>query len=199
MKPHQTRIANIAKQRGVSMIEVLVALVILLLGLLGLAGTMIQSQRSELESYQRAQALVLLQDMASRINANRKVASCYVFTDSTSGTPAVGGGGTLTEPTCTTGTADQNARAIQDLKEWHSLLNGESEKNADNNDVGAMIGARGCISFDSTTSIYLVTVAWQGLSKTAAPPDGWTCGKDLYGDEKQRRVVGITLKIGELG
>lgn len=196
MKPLQT---PIRKQRGVSMIEVLVALVILLLGLLGLAGTMIQSQRSELESYQRAQALVLLQDMASRINANRKVASCYVFTDSASGTPAAGGAGTLTEPTCTTGTADQNARAIQDLKEWHGLLNGESEKSADNNDVGAMIGARGCISFDSTTSIYLVTVAWQGLSKTTAPPDGWTCGKDLYGDEKQRRVVGITLKIGELG
>jgi type IV pilus assembly protein PilV len=195
----KSRHTPMSRQRGVSMIEVLVALVILLLGLLGLAGTMIQSQRSELESYQRAQALILLQDMASRINANRKVASCYAFTDGTSGTPAAGGAGALTDPTCTTGTADQNARAIQDLREWHSLLNGEAEKNGANDDVGAMIGARGCISFDATTSTYLVTVAWQGLSKTAVPPDGWTCGKDLYGDEKQRRVVGITLKIGELG
>ena len=41
-------------QQGSSLIEVLVTLVILMLGLLGLVGLMVQSQRAQMESYQRA-------------------------------------------------------------------------------------------------------------------------------------------------
>ena len=40
----------------------------------------LRAQQAEVESYQRAQALVLLQDMVDRINANRKTAGCYAFT-----------------------------------------------------------------------------------------------------------------------
>ena len=62
---------GLKKQKGSSLIEVLVTLVILMIGLLGLVGLLVQSQRSQVESYQRVQALVLLEDMASRINTNR--------------------------------------------------------------------------------------------------------------------------------
>ena len=83
---------NISRgQSGFSMIEVLVTLIILLVGLLGLAGLMVQSQRSEVESYQRVQALILLKDMVGRINANRKVASCYAFTPTVLTNPAATG------------------------------------------------------------------------------------------------------------
>ena len=57
-----------------------IILFILLVGLLGLAGVMISSQRAELESYQRVQGLIILQDIVGRINANRNVAACYAFT-----------------------------------------------------------------------------------------------------------------------
>ncbi|MGE5027346.1 MAG: prepilin-type N-terminal cleavage/methylation domain-containing protein, partial [Betaproteobacteria bacterium] len=50
------------RNAGFSMIEILVTLVILLIGLLGLAGLITRSQQAEMESYQRAQALILLQD-----------------------------------------------------------------------------------------------------------------------------------------
>ena len=186
-------------QCGFGMIEVLVTLVILMLGLLGLAGTMTQSQRSEMESYQRVQALILLQDMADRLNANRKVASCYAFTtDATSGTPYLGTQSSITTPTCTAGTAAQQATAIQDMQAWSSLLQGAAEVSSSNDNVGAMAGARGCVTYDSTSDSYQVSIAWQGVGKTAAPPATWTCGKGLYGDEKQRRVVSVTLKIGNL-
>src|SRR4051794_29475565 len=66
-------------QGGATLIEVLVSLLILMVGLLGLVGVMIQSQRGQLESYQRVQALLLAQDMAARLNANKTVASCYVM------------------------------------------------------------------------------------------------------------------------
>lgn len=185
------------QQIGFSMIEVLVTLVILLLSLLGLAGIMLVSQRAEMESYQRVQALILLQDMVERINANRKVASCYALTtDATTGAPYFGTSSSITTPTCTTGTTEQNALAIQDMQDWKALLLGGSEL-AGTSKVGVMIGARGCVSFDATTKIYQVSVAWQGNGKTAAPT-GLVCAKDQYGDDKQRRVVSATLQIANL-
>ena len=49
------------------MIEVLVTMVIIAFGLLGMAGLQMRMQTSEMESYQRSQALLLLNDMANRI------------------------------------------------------------------------------------------------------------------------------------
>lgn len=184
-------------QGGAALIEVLVTLLILLIGLLGLAGLQVQAQRSEMESYQRVQALILLQDMVGRINANRKVASCYaVTTDTTNGTPFLGTSSTITTPACTTGTTEQRAIAVQDMQDWHNLLLGTAEMAAGGN-MGAMIGARGCVSYDATADLYTVTVAWQGLGATFAPV-GQNCGKNQYGNEAQRRVVSLTVRIANL-
>ncbi|HJV85914.1 MAG TPA: type IV pilus modification protein PilV [Noviherbaspirillum sp.] len=193
-----TRINPSGRQGGFNMIEVLVTLTVLLIGLLGLAGTMMHGHRSEAESYQRAQALVLLQDMVARINANRSVASCYAFTtDAAAGAPYLGTSATAT-PACTAGSTAQGALAVQDMNEWSTLLTGAAET-ANHANVGAMNGARGCVTFDATTSVYQVSVAWQGLGKTAAPPDTWNCGKGNYGDDDRwRRVVSVTLKIAAL-
>src|SRR5262245_38467268 len=72
--------AAIRKSRGFTMIEVLVSLVITVIGLLGLIGMQAFSHQAELESYQRAQALILLNDIVEKINANRQSAGCYAFT-----------------------------------------------------------------------------------------------------------------------
>ena len=109
---------------GISMIEALVTLVILSLGLLGLAGLMSESVRATMESYQRVQALVMIQDMAARMTANRSVASCYaITTDLTNGSPYLGTGVT-SPPVCTSGTANQQSRATNDISEWNTLLQG---------------------------------------------------------------------------
>lgn len=191
---------NSMAQAGFSMIEVLVTLIILLTGLLGLAGLQAQGQRSELESYQRVHALVLLQDMADRINANRKVAACYALTtNAASGTPYLGVSATAS-PACASGTTEQQARATQDMQDWSALLAGSAETSGAGVSIGAMIGARGCVSLiDAATQTYLVSIAWQGIGKTFAPPAGLGCAMGLYGDETQRRVVSITLRIANLG
>jgi type IV pilus assembly protein PilV len=188
------------RQRGFSLIEVLVTLVILMVGLLGLAGAMVHSHRAETESYQRVQAMILLQDMVTRINTNRKVASCYVFTtNAVTGAPFLGTDSTTTAPACAVGTAAQQERVANDLAQWNTLLQGAAEV-SDGTNVGAMIGARGCISYDAVAKIYLVSVAWQGIGKTSAPPASWNCGKGNYGDDdKLRRVVSVTMRIAELG
>ncbi|HEY0563491.1 MAG TPA: prepilin-type N-terminal cleavage/methylation domain-containing protein, partial [Methylophilus sp.] len=54
---------NVYKQQGSTLLEVLITIVILAIGLLGLAGLQSRLHVSEMESYQRAQALVLLNDM----------------------------------------------------------------------------------------------------------------------------------------
>lgn len=189
------------------MLEVLITLVILMVGLLGLAGVMVQSQRSEMESYQRVQALILLQDMSGRINANRQVSFCYAYTGN-SGTPYLGVGATAI-PACGSGTAAQNSQALQDMTDWSNQLAGAAETSGGDN-VGAMTGARGCINYAASTEVpdingaaihgsgvYTIAVAWQGLGSTAiATPD---CAQGLYGaDDAQRRVVSLTMRIASL-
>lgn len=191
------------------MIEVLVSLMIIVLGLLGLAGLQVRIQQSEFESYQRAQALILLQDMVDRINLHRVTAQCFRFTDGTTGTPYLGVSGTWT-PACSASTSNNNTQAVDTLTEWNNLLQGAAETKSGAS-VGAMVGARGCVSYtagsellDPTgaaipeTGIYTVAVAWQGTTDTAAPtrPDGTAlnCANGLYGAETRRRVVYMTFR-----
>lgn len=222
---------NRARQSGLSMIEVLVTMIILLVGLLGLAGLMVQSQRSEVGSYQRVQALVLLQDMVGRIDANRNIAAnapyCYaITTTSATGTSYVGNTGTgvlpvTPGPACATGTAAQVAQFQKDLQDWTSELMGATETFTDPTtgtptNSGAMIGARGCISYDPTTELhnytngaaiagsglYTVAIAWQGEGDSFAPPvstiPALNCATGLYGPETRRRIVALSFRIGTI-
>lgn len=186
---------------GYVLLEVLISIVILAIGLLGVAKLQASTRQLEMESYQRAQAVILLQDMVARLTANRYAASCYAITDPTSGTPYFGTGETA--PTsCASGagkTEQQNA-AVADMSQWHNLLLGSAEQlNSDN--VGAMVGARGCVSYDATNDVYVVTVTWQGLIKTAAPSSGLNCAKDTYnsdGADDQRRAVSAVVQLAKL-
>ena len=184
-------------QTGFAVIEVLVALVIVLLGLLGAAGVLVRSHQSSMEAYQRTQALILAEDMLDRISANRAVADCYAVTDAGAGAPHLGTGYTDT-PTCGSGTPEQQATAVRDLQQWSALLQGAAESDASGAFVGAMIGARGCVSYDAATRVYSVSVAWQGLGPTSAPLDELRCARGLYGNDAQRRVVAIDLQIANL-
>ena len=185
------------RELGFAMIEVLVTLVIVLVGLLGTAGVMVLSHQSSVEAYQRTQALILVEDMVDRLNANRQVADCYAITDPASGAPQLGTGSSVT-PACGSGTPEQQATAVSDLRTWNDLLAGAAESDAAGAAVGAMIGARGCVSFDPAANSYVVTVTWQGLSETAAPPDAVPCAAGLYGSEAQRRAVSVSVQFAAL-
>lgn len=178
--------------RGVVMLEVLVALLIILLGLLGVIGLMVRASTSQMESYQRVQALILLEDMRNRIEANRAVVSCY----SAGATGTQFGTGYAGTPSCAAGSAAQNQQAVNDMTAWNSLLLGSAESKG-GTQLGAMLGARGCVSqIDAANNIYMVTVAWQGMEPTVAP--AVTCGQGQYGTDTLRRALTLTVRIGTL-
>lgn len=168
------------EQSGFTMIEILVTIAILVIGLLGLAAMQTLATIAELEAYQRSQALVLVRDLADRMQANKANITAYVGND-------VG----LAEADCSGKTG-----AALDLCEWNNQLAGVSEKaDAGARNVGAMIGARGCVvRLDPQT--FLVTVAWQGLSSAGTPIE--TCGQGAYGNDAQRRTVSTVVRLALL-
>jgi type IV pilus assembly protein PilV len=182
---------------GFAMIEVLVTLIIVLVGLLGAAGVLVVGHQSSVEAYQRTQALILLEDMLDRLSANRQAADCYAVSDPATGAPQLGTGfgGTLS---CGSGTPEQQATAISDLQGWSDLLTGAGETDRGGGSVGAMIGARGCISFDPASKVYVLTVTWQGLGETAAPTQEVRCARGLYGRDTQRRAVTVSTQFANL-
>jgi type IV pilus assembly protein PilV len=66
-------------QRGLSMIEVLVAIVIISLGLLGMAGLQASGLRTSQSAFYRAQAAQFANDMAERMRANLGDARNYTL------------------------------------------------------------------------------------------------------------------------
>ena len=184
--PNQNRnrwIAAPSRSRGTSMLEILVTILILAIGMLGLAALQGQAHTSELESYQRGQALVLLQDMSGRMEGNIANAANYV-------TSGVGTGAT-DATTCTTLTT----RAAIDLCEWSKALKGSSEVKSGAKQ-GAMIDGRGCVATTATANVYMVSVVWQGLQSTVIPATA--CGQNAYDSEGTRRAVTAVIRIPTL-
>jgi type IV pilus assembly protein PilV len=180
------------RQAGATLIEVLVSILILMFGLLGLVGVMIQSQRAQLDAFQREQALLLAQDMVSRMTVNKAAAPCYVLATYI-------GADNATAPVasaCAGVTTAQAARFASDMADWLAQLQGAGEKLAATSaPVGGIPTARGCITQDATSGIYLVSVAWQGSATTSAPPAGITCGLNSYGTDTARRAVALSALI----
>ncbi len=182
-------------ERGFSMIEVLVTLFILAFGLLGLAGLQARTATMEMESYQRSHALVLLNDMVARLEASAGTNAASYVTDAPLGTDD-------SQPSSCGGLA---AGAARDHCEWSNLLKGAGETSGGNK-VGAMIGARGCITeiqaINATTGtctpgIYEVAVAWQGMVETVAPHNA--CAAGSYGNDANRRVVSMRVAAATVG
>ena len=183
--------------------EALVTMIIILIGLLGIAALQVKAQTAELESYQRAQALILLSDIADKLNVNRETASCFrITTNTTSSSPYIGVNDTATL-NCTASTSAYNTQAVNTLTEIDNLLKGTSAQ-LSGQGVGAMIGARACISYDASseiggnpdTGLYTIAVSWQGMSILSTPTI--SCANNTYGDEGQRRTVAITTRIANL-
>jgi type IV pilus assembly protein PilV len=184
-----------SRQRGVSLIEVLITLLILAFGLLGVAGLQAKMSLAEMESYQRSQALLALGEMTERMSANPAQAANYLVA-------GIIGTGDTRPADCTTVAAGPP----RDLCEWSNSLKGASETKS-----GIPVGgtnnaysAVGCITQIQainpalgvcTAGIYRVSVAWQGMNLTTTPT--LTCGLGSFGpDERYRRVIAATVTVG---
>jgi len=197
---------------GVSLMEVLITMLIVLVGLLGIVALQAKAQVAQLEAYQRAQALILLSDIADRINVNRETATCFnITTNTVTGTPFLGvnGSGHFSSPSCSASTGAYNSQAIATLNEIDSILQGSAES-LGGSSVGAMIGARACISYDSSTELtdaasanipgtglYKIVLSWQGMAGLAEP-QGMKCAVGLYGAATNRRAVATSIRLAKL-
>lgn len=174
-------IKQIATQKGVALIEALIAMLIVAFGVLGLVGLQAKTTVINLEGYQRSQALILVNDMAERINLNRANALSYIGDNLGVSDPG----------TCPT---DASMIAQKDLCEWAKLIRGAAEIQ-DGVKVGAVLNARGCITSPATNQ-YLIALAWQGMQASAAPVNA--CGKNAFSSEDMRRVVTVVVQIANL-
>jgi type IV pilus assembly protein PilV len=175
--------------RGFTLIEVLVTMVIIAIGIMGLAGLQMTSLNSQFESYQRAQALLLVEDMSNRLRANADAARAGSY-------PEGAAYGLGPDVDCTTLTVT----AERDMCEWNDAVAGVSVVEGGRN-LGSAMGARGCIeniagSVDGETVIRL-TLAWQGMSPTISPVS--TCGVNAFGDDDAyRRTVTMDTVLANM-
>lgn len=180
------------RMRGAALLEVMVSILITSFGLLALAGLQTKMSAALLESYQRAQALTLLEDMTQRIQANQSMSANYVVA-------SLGTGDTTQPADC--GTLANRAQI--DRCEWSKALTGAAEVSDAGDRIGAMIGARGCVEQLQAPNpalgicqpaIYRVTVAWQGFNPTVVP--AVSCGADQYGvDDSLRKAISSRVII----
>jgi type IV pilus assembly protein PilV len=199
-----TTISKYRYSSGFSLMEVLITMIIILIGLLGIVALQGKAQLAELEAYQRAQAMIMLSDITDSINANRSTATCFNFTsNTTTGTPYIGFGSSYTS-SCSASTSAYNTQTDNTIAALDGLLKGTAET-LNGNNVGSMIGARACISYDTSTELsgvsgtgqYTVIVTWQGMGDLVSPT-GLLCAVGNYGAETKRRAVATKIRIADL-
>ena len=108
--------ATLLKQRGFSMLEILITLVIIATALLGTAGLQIQAMRVSQSGQYRTQAVFLASDIAERMEANKAAAITGNYVVATASTPSTA---TLD---CSTNACDVAALAAWDISQWENEI-----------------------------------------------------------------------------
>jgi type IV pilus assembly protein PilV len=148
MKPRLRR-----AQRGVTMVESLVALVVLSVGMLGIAGLYITSLKAGRSALVRTQAVALATDLADRIRANRLGLGAYA-------TAGYGTDGPAIQTACLGGDCAPDKLAQDDLGRWLAsiklLMPGDT---------------KGAVTFTDnaapTPDRYTLTISWRESGDTA--------------------------------
>jgi type IV pilus assembly protein PilV len=130
--------ANLTKQGGITLIEVLIAMLILAVGLLGMASLQVRAVSDTSNSSSRSIAIFYANDMADRIRSNPAGEQGNLYNDETGGSQKAG---CLAVGGC--GSSDM---AAHDKWEW--------QQNVSN----ALPAGAGTITKNG--NIYTVTVSW---------------------------------------
>jgi type IV pilus assembly protein PilV len=196
-------------QGGFSLLEVIITMAILAVGLLGLAGLQARALNAEADSFSRAQAIMLANDLVDRMNAN--LAEVKTSTSAATGYNQQSSGGVKVEfgtaynNDCIT--VSNNTAALQatccaaksttvarDLCEWDLALKGIGEASGTSK-VGGMNGARACVFNTGTSGIFQIDVVWQGRDIGVAPADN-TCGSTAI--TSRRSGISRILRVADL-
>jgi len=156
------------KQRGFTLLEILITVLIMSIGLLGLAGLQVTSLKNNHSSYQRTQVTLLAYDIVDRMRANPTAISVgnYVATNNTPAAVAA----------CTTTAGCTIAEmASTDINQWRALLANE------------LPGGVGVICLDSTPDdgSNTTTHACDNAGAVYAIKIWWNDDKDAAGTLKR--------------
>jgi type IV pilus assembly protein PilV len=111
--PNKARRFRPSRQRGVGLIEVLVAVLILSLGLLGMAGLQAKSLRANQSSYARTQAVMLSYYILDAMRADKSNAITLAYNTGTS---------TAITPICSVSAATGTGLWAENQRDWIESL-----------------------------------------------------------------------------
>lgn len=114
LKPMTTTLPKNKHQRGIALIESLVAIVITALGILGILGVQMRTLADTSTTVRRAQAIRLIEDLGERMKVNpNALADLNTYVTAFSAEPTVG--------SCATG-CDHTQLATYDLAVWKKTV-----------------------------------------------------------------------------
>ena len=148
---------QVARERGVTMVEALVALVVLSVGMLGIASLYVSSLQAGRTALSRTQAVNLVNDMIDRIRANATARSAYA--SSTYSTGAV------TKGCVTTKNCSIADLAQDDLARWKTATLASLPGTPTATVVYTAAASTG------RPDLYSVTVTWQEAGNETARDD----------------------------
>ncbi|VAW73885.1 Type IV fimbrial biogenesis protein PilV [hydrothermal vent metagenome] len=135
------------RQKGTTLLEVLISVLVLSIGLLGVAGLQTYGLRYNQSAYLRSQATILAYDMVDRMRSNSSgVAAGYYNSVSTATLP--------TDPNCISTGCTNLELANHDIREWANYFVGTQP---------VLPSANGSVSRNG--SIFTVNVSWTELDK----------------------------------
>jgi type IV pilus assembly protein PilV len=181
------------RQRGFTMIEVLIAFILLSVGLLGVVSLQGMAKTNQHQAMQRARAIALADMMLERIRINPSEAGdIYNISD-------IGLDGSATAylasapKDCRVAACTTNELAVRDLWEWNEDIGGRGVTSGASA-VAGLIEPRACIYFDSMagrndTGVVEILITWNGLLELQGDWTGRACGDD---DDPKRRRVSVT-------
>lgn len=151
---HAMRIASRSRQKGVGLIEILIAVLILAIGFLAAAKMQVSGMRYSQSAYFDSQAYFMVGDMIARMRANLAGVRTGAYDDLDT---AAG----LTSTDCTNKMCTPAELANHDLYQWSQYLHGEDD---DDSFVAllpstAIITAAGSITKQASGG-FTVSVVW---------------------------------------
>jgi type IV pilus assembly protein PilV len=162
--------------KGFTLIEVLVSVVVFSIGLIGLASLQTISLKHNNDSYMRSQAILLAQDIADRMRANKAGVDAGFY--NMASTPLTPVSLTCTDPA---DTCDSKEVAQMDLYRWAKGNESEDDRNSVEK---ALPGGQGIVCIDSQKD---TTKSSPGVSE--CDPGGDIYAIKIWWDEDHSGVI----------
>jgi len=174
-KRKENKVTFSNRQRGMTLIEILVTVLVLAVGLLGMASLTVGSLKNNQGAFLRTQATILAYDMADRMRAN----SAEAIAGSYDGLKTK----TASAASCGKSGCTGSERVAADLYAWKQQVEGV------NGSMAMLPGGEGEISggggATNAGNVFTITITWK--------EDRWSEVKDSISTEDQQTVVEFTL------